>query len=106
MVMLVLFLTVINERLVEWFINPLFKRFGWDTFFLTYVALVTGVALSLAVGANVFMPEFIPVWVGVGLTAVFVGGGSNLLHQIVPQKSPLLGMATGLSEVGKGEGAS
>ncbi len=57
-------------------------------------------------GVNTFAPEFMPTTVGLILAALFVGGGSNLLHQIVLQKSPLLALATGLSavEVAKGEG--
>jgi hypothetical protein len=90
-VALAVFLAVVNERLIEWFVNPIFVKLEWDTFFLTYVALATGAALSVATGANALNPEKIPALVGTILTALFVGGGSNLLHQIVPQPLKLIG---------------
>jgi hypothetical protein len=68
--------------------------------------LVAGAALSLAVGANAFAPEFIPEVVGKILTAAFVGDGSNLVHQITrpPQKVEFAELGT--AELKKGNGAS
>src|SRR5512139_962660 len=87
--LLAFFLALISERLVEYFASPLFQRNQWDTFYLMYVGLGVGFVLSLAVGANAFNQEFITSTVCLILTAVTVGGGSNLLHQITQPASKI-----------------
>lgn len=76
------FLAMMNERLVEWFISPLFKRFGIDTSWLMYVALVTGGVISFLAAVNLFPGMFAQELVGVIISAIIVGGGSNLLHDV------------------------
>ena len=54
-----LFLILVNERLVSWFITPLFEKFTLDTDWLKYVALVTGGVLVFLSGVNLFV-EYMP----------------------------------------------
>ena len=79
-----IFLAVVNERLVELFINPLFKKLRLDTVFLRYVALITGLAITVLAQVNLFelFPGWLPGWPGVILSGFLIGGGSNLIHTI------------------------
>ena len=54
-----------------------------DRWFLMYVALVVGGGLSYVAGLNIFPVDLMPELAGTILTAVLVGGGSELLHDIV-----------------------
>ena len=88
---LAVFLAVINERVNELLVKPLLAMAGHDmSRFLPYVALLTGVVLSAGFGLDLFAPLAAAFGlepaqiVTVGLTAVLVGGGSNLLHDIWP----------------------
>ena len=91
MVAVVFFLALLNERLVEWFlmplVDPLFVKWNIPAKYKMYVALPTGILISLAASANVFTATLFPAEVGLGLTALLVGGGCNLLHQLIPPKS-------------------
>ncbi len=58
--------------------------------------------LPLAVGANVFNPAFINPTVGIVLTAVLVGGGSNLLHQITQPAPKISGEQPDTIKLGEG----
>lgn len=77
-----LFLAVANERLVEWFIAPLFEKFKWDTLWLRYVAGLTGGVISVTGSVNLVSGYVENQWLGLILTAFFVGGGSNLVHEL------------------------
>lgn len=85
-----IFLAVVNERLVELFINPLFKRVtywsgdGIDTVYLRYVALITGLGITTIAQVNLFelFPGWMPGWPGIVLSGFLIGGGSNLIHTI------------------------
>lgn len=78
--MVAMFLSVVNERLVEALISPIFEKFKLDTFYLLYIAWVTGAGIVFLSGVNLFI-DFIPNQVaGQVLTAIVAGGGSNLLH--------------------------
>lgn len=75
-------LATANERLIEWFVAPLFEKFKWDTLFLRYIAGVTGFLICFFGKVNLFT-DFVPnVLLGLILTALFVGGGSNLVHEV------------------------
>lgn len=78
-----LFLSVANKSIVDCLAKPLKKRFkGVDFWFLVYVALASGVAIGWLSEANVF-GQFIPsVVTGRVLTAILVGGGSSLIHDV------------------------
>ena len=71
------------ERLVEYFIVPIFEKFGLDKFWVKYVVLITGGALSFLAGVNFFADVFDQPLVGVIVSALFVGGGSELVHALI-----------------------
>jgi hypothetical protein len=74
---------VLSNRLVAALVTPIFDKYELDKFWLMYVAwAVAGVLVALA-QVNLFA-EYIPSSiVGLVLTAVVAGGGSNLLHDLV-----------------------
>lgn len=79
------FLALVNERLVEHFVGkPLEINLPTvNRWWLIYVALVTGALLGWTTGVNIFGALPIPVLVGRILTALVIGGGSQLLHLIL-----------------------
>lgn len=79
-----LFLAVANRAVVNAIAAPVRKRFPeFDLWFLVYVALATGAGLSWASGVNMFSPVFIPnELVARVLTAIVIGGGSSLIHEL------------------------
>lgn len=76
-------LAAINNRIIEWFAVPAKRHYPrHDFWWLLYGALATGALLSWASGINLF-DDFLPnPLVGRILTAIVVGGGSNLIHEI------------------------
>lgn len=93
-IVLGLLLAGLNERLVEKFVKPILKRMEQD-WLTAYVAWVTGTAISLAVGIDLFSPLFealgvTPRFAGIGwvLTALAFGGGSHLIHDWWPTQLP------------------
>lgn len=95
---LALFLSLVNERVVEFVIKPLvegiLKAAGRSVELagglIPYVAAVMGGLISYGFGLDLFAPLAVAVglepaaWVTKGLTALVVAGGSNLLHDIWP----------------------
>ena len=78
---------VLANRLVEMLITPLFEKFEWDKFFIMYIAWVIAGVLVAFSQVNLFT-EFIPnPIIGLVLTAIVAGGGSNLLHDLVDTMS-------------------
>ncbi len=83
-------LATVNERFVEHFVKPLLGKAGGDAY-TGQVALVTGAAVSVLFGVDLFTPvaEALGIaltipWAGLALTAVLVGGGSNFIHDVWP----------------------
>lgn len=78
-----LFLVVVVNKLVDGLALPLFNKFGWDKFWLMYVAWFFGAIVVYVAGINLFVTYIpnIPV-IGRILTALVAGGGANLLHDI------------------------
>ena len=73
---------VLANRLVAALITPVFDKYGWDKFWLMFVAwAVSGVLVWLA-DVNLFAAYFPSDLVGKILTAIVAGGGSNLLHDL------------------------
>jgi hypothetical protein len=95
-----LFLAFLSERLVEHFIGkPLEQKAPLlDRWWLIYVALVAGGLLSWFCGLNIFSELPIPSTVGMVLTALLVGGGSQLLHTIIARSEDLLLKASSRAE--------
>jgi hypothetical protein len=80
----VLFLAFVNMKVIEYFVTPLFDRFKLDHGALLYIALLTGFGLGMTVDSTLFLPNlFVYPIVGRIVTAVLIGGGSNLIHDIV-----------------------
>jgi len=77
-----LFLAYANEVIVEAVFSKLWKLLKWDRRWLYYVAIVTGAAASFASNLNIF-PEPINPIVGQVFTALAVGAGSPILHDIL-----------------------
>jgi len=82
-----LFLAVVNERLVEWFASPIFEKFNLDKIWLRYLAGVTGFAISFFSNINLLAAYVDGNVVGLILTGLVVGGGSNLVHELFSNAS-------------------
>lgn len=90
----VMFLTVAGERLAEWLLRPLTE---WipeaipmsekkAVYIRMLICAIPGFAFSLLARLDVFAMRgivFAPPIAGVVITAIFVGGGSNLVHIFV-----------------------
>lgn len=85
-----LFLSVASNRIVEAFVAPVKQKWpALDLWWLVYVTWVAGGALSYLAGINLFsavVPALPPI-AGQVLTALVVGGGSNLLHDLFDRPS-------------------
>jgi hypothetical protein len=83
------FLSIITNRVIEAIVQPLKKQFpALNLWWLVYVAWPVGGLLAWFAGINLFLtlvPGLDPL-VGRILTAVVVGGGSNLLADLFPTK--------------------
>jgi hypothetical protein len=82
-------LTLLNERLNELLVLPLMERFGLKDY-NAYAAVIVGVILGVVFGVDFLTP--LAALFGVTLNApvaglvvsgVIIGGGSNLLHDVV-----------------------
>jgi len=85
---LVSLLSFVNNRLLEMLVDPLRKKYpeAFDkySFLLIYVSLVTGFVLAYLSKVNVFTGfEQVPGDVGVVLTGLLVGGGSQVLADVL-----------------------
>lgn len=79
----ILFAIIVN-RIVEYFFTPIFDKKKWDKMWLMYIALAMGLALMLLTNISVFTTDtFIAPIVGKILTGILVGGGSNLIYDIL-----------------------
>lgn len=77
-----LFWSTVNLSIVNYVIEPVKKRYpDIDFWWLQYVSLATGVALSWFAEVNAFaqMPNEILARI---LTGLLVGGGSSLIYNI------------------------
>lgn len=81
------FLALVGNSLVGALITPLFKKFEWDEFPLTYIAWVLTSVLVILSGANLFIAYFQSDLVGRILTAVLAGGGAQFLRELFTQVS-------------------
>lgn len=100
---LAFFLALVMERVMQFVIRPLienlFKLFGWDLekvgLLLPYIAAVLGAVISYGFGLDLFAgmataAGLAPAaWLTMGLTALVVAGGSNLLHDLWPASGQL-----------------
>lgn len=77
-----LLLATVNERLIEWFVSPVFEKYELDTMWLRYIAGATGFLISFFSGVNLLSSSVDNVYVGLVLTGLAVGGGSNFVHEL------------------------
>ena len=79
-----LLIAVFGERVVEYFVTPLFDKYGWDKAWLLYVGALPGFILSVAAKIDLFamLGITLPYYLGVVATGLVVGGGANLVHDI------------------------
>lgn len=89
--LLAVFLATVNERLVEFFFKPALSAAGLGSA-TPYVALLLGALISVGFGIDLFTPivegmgfTLAVDWAGLALSALAVGGGSNLLHDVWPE---------------------
>lgn len=78
-----LLLSILVNRLVAYFFTPVFVRMKWDRELLMYVAAVLGFALAWFAQINLLPAIFPNPLVGQIVSAVIVGGGANLIHDII-----------------------
>ena len=79
---LYLSLVVLINRIVKGFFTPLFDKLNIDHLWLMYQAWILASMIIFLTGLNLFV-EIIPnPIVGQVLTAVAVGGGANILHDV------------------------
>lgn len=77
------FLAAVNTAVVDYVAEPVRKRFPKaDMWWLLYVALVTGFAISWFAGVNLFIEQIPNEVLGRVLSGLFVGGGSSLIHNV------------------------
>lgn len=76
--------------LVEWLFKPLLDGAGWGRW-TPWAAMLLALAVSGLLGLDLFTPlvkavgiEPLTKWVGIFLTAIAVGRGSNWLHDAWP----------------------
>jgi len=78
-----LFLAATNTKLIDFLAAPVRQRFPQlDLWWLIYIALITGAAISWLAGVNLFGAYIGNEILGRVLSCVLVGGGSSLIHDI------------------------
>lgn len=81
-----LFLAAVNTALVNYLAEPVRQRWpDLDLWWLLYVALATGFAISWFAGVNLFATTIEHEVLGRVLSGLFVGGGSSLIHNVFDQ---------------------
>ena len=89
------FLAIAANRIIEAIATPVRKKWpAIDMWWLIYVAWLVAGMLSYAAGLDLFGSVFPQPMVGRLLTAVVVGGGANLLHDLFPGSRALEFTAT------------
>ena len=89
---IVLGFTVLANRLVAALATPLFEKYSWDKFWLTFVSWGACGLLVWFSGANLFASYFATPLIGQILTAIVAGGGANILYDVTDQQSSVLVM--------------
>ena len=86
---LILFLAFIAEGMTEYFARPILAALGSinsSPMWLRYVAMLVGIGLSVAYRADLLLIigfQAIHPMVGVVLTGILIGRGSNYMHDLV-----------------------
>lgn len=80
------FLAAVNTALVNYLSEPVRQKYpALDLWWLLYVALATGFAISWFAGVNLFGAQIENEILARVLSGFFVGGGSSLIHNVFDQ---------------------
>ena len=78
-----IFLSTANYAIVNYLADPIRQKFpALDLWWFVYVSFATGAALSLIAGVNLFGDYIANELAALIVTALAVGGGSNLIYQV------------------------
>lgn len=79
-----IFLAGVLNRLIEYFLVPLFERFNLDKFYLLYLSALGGMVLMSLSGIRLILPvgPDIGYWPDILLSGVIISGGANLIADI------------------------
>ena len=77
-----MFMALVANRLIEALVVPLFEKFQWDKFFLQYISWAVGSGLVALSSVNLFTAYVPNAYVGLVLTAIVCGGGSNIIADL------------------------
>jgi hypothetical protein len=81
-VALYLGLVTLVNRIVAGFFAPIIDKLKIDKFYLMYVSWVLGAFIVYTTGFNLFVDLIPNPLIGEIFTAVVVGGGANILHDV------------------------
>ena len=78
------FLSMLNNRLVEVILKPLLSLAGprLSKDLLLYISIITGIGMAFYSNTNLLEQYFDPPIVGIIVTGIIIGGGSNLIHDL------------------------
>ena len=80
------FLTVANSEIVDYIFRPIRRRWSdTDFWWILYVGLVTGLIIGWVAQVNLFGAYVEDETLGRVLSAITIGGGSSLVHEIFGQ---------------------
>lgn len=94
------FLAVLVNRLIAYFLTPLVEHQGWNKTFLMYAAALLGFALAMLAEVNLLPLIFPNPLVGRIVTGVIVGGGANLIHDVIGAVGGVTNLTAGRVETG------
>ena len=84
-----MFLALVNYSLIEAVLDPAKKKYpGVDWWWMAYVSWLTGGLISFLCQIDLLTPLVpnMPPVLGVGLTAIIVGGGASLISKVFKAK--------------------
>ena len=78
-----LLLAIANQKIIDYLFAPVRQKFpDLDMWWVLYVALASGFALGWFSEVNLFAQYIPAVTAGRVISAVLVGGGASLIHDI------------------------
>ena len=80
-------LAIINNRIIAYFVAPIFEHKKWDRKWMLYVSAVTGFLVGLTTNLMLFREGLFifPIMDKLAL-ALLVGGGASLIHDALDRK--------------------
>jgi len=74
---------LVLEKLFEMLFKPLWDKFGWDSMYKLYVAILMGSGLGYMTGLNAFPVFAMSEMVGRVLTALAIGCGTSFIYDLI-----------------------